>query len=128
MFCRTGSTTDVAERRAHWSREHPSLRDWKLIDSLYLSKAEAQAAEDSHREWHGCDGAPGGPEMPGLVWWVYHFEYDPLSDVLERRVVKPITRPWNRALPLDEILRSIPPRRRTPAIVRKPLNPQSWLD
>ena len=82
VLCRAGITTDVAERRAHWSREHPSLSDWKLIGVPYSSTAEAQAAEDSYREVHGCHGAPGDPEMPGRLWWVYHFEYDPLVDAI----------------------------------------------
>ena len=105
MSCRAGITTDVEERRAHWFREHRVSETGGSSGFPCWSKAEAQAAEDSHREWHGCDGAPGGPEMPGLLWWVYHFEYDLLSDLLERGVAKPVTLPGSRALSLAETLR-----------------------
>lgn len=92
MACRVGMTKNLSRRRGEWEDEHPSLRNWKMLDSFF-SRQEAQQAENLIALRHGCVAYPGGRESGGLLWHLYHFEYDPLEDLrlqLRRRRYSPL--------------------------------------
>ena len=62
------------ERRAHWKREHPDLKNWKTIASN-LTYSEALKRETTHAAKNGYEAHPGGRKKPGRVYSVYKFNY-----------------------------------------------------
>ena len=77
MACRVGITTDPEKRKRDWEREHPSLRNWRILASG-LTKKEAQNLETRLAKEQGCKNHPGGrnTDDPTKPWSVYRFEYD----------------------------------------------------
>ena len=74
MACRVGMTTDPTEREAHWRREHPTLRNWK-IENQYSTKSAAQAEENRLAAARGCASGQGGSGDEYATWYVYSFDY-----------------------------------------------------
>jgi len=74
MACRIGITTDPDRREKEWKREHPSLRNWKILGRS-KNKSVAQKAETLLARKFGCDAAPGGPNDEDDIWYVYKFDY-----------------------------------------------------
>ena len=74
MACRIGITTDQQERRQYWRSRHPSLRNWRILETLF-SKTSAQQAETRLSQQHGCVASPGGAGPEYATWYVYYFEY-----------------------------------------------------
>ena len=73
--CRVGMTTDPDRRKAEWEAEIPNTTNWKWYGP-YDSREDAQTAETTLAEKHGCESHPGGPEPKGNPqWWVYKFTY-----------------------------------------------------
>ena len=75
MTCRVGITTDLEKRKAYWESQHRTLRNWKILSGPHRTKAAAQAREDEEAERLGCVAHPGGPDVPGAMWYVYYFRY-----------------------------------------------------
>lgn len=74
MGCRIGMTTDVEERKTYWQSQHPNLYNWQILGT-YSSKTEAQRAETSFANQHGCVSHPGGDGSEYDTWYVYKFNY-----------------------------------------------------
>ena len=68
MACRVGMTTDPEGRRAYWQRQHPTLRNWQILQ-VVNTKSEAQRLESSYAHQYGCVSSPGGdgPENARVV-------------------------------------------------------------
>ena len=67
-----GITTDLAERKAHWKKIYPNMKNFKISNSG-LTHAHAQAIENKYLRF-GYSGHPGGPAVPGYVYSVYTFD------------------------------------------------------
>ena len=74
MACRVGMTTNPGERKRHWEGEYPTLRNWTIL-GRYKTKSEAQRAETTLAQQHGCVSAPGGSGDENDNWVVYKFDY-----------------------------------------------------
>ena len=74
MACRVGITTRPDERKQYWKRQHPKLRNWRIIN-WYGTKTAAQERESLEAERLGCVSHPGGSGDEHAKWYVYHFEY-----------------------------------------------------
>jgi hypothetical protein len=75
MACRIGITTDLQSRKAYWKRQHPTLKNWKVITSKPLRREKAQAIETHLANQHGCQAHHGGNDPDSPWWFVYYFEY-----------------------------------------------------
>ena len=73
MPCRAGITTEPEERKRDWESKVIELRNWTLYGP-YDSKTLAQNKEDELIQRYGCEGHPGGPNVPG-PWYAYKFDY-----------------------------------------------------
>jgi hypothetical protein len=73
MPCRIGITTDPAGRKADWLSQHPSMVNWRILET-HSTKIGAQKAETRLKKTYGCIRSPGGRETAEM-WSVYKFEY-----------------------------------------------------
>ena len=74
MACRIGITTDVAERRAHWLRQHPRMTNWQVLE-VHNTRTAAQAAETRLASRYNCQAHAGGGGAERAQWSVYYFQY-----------------------------------------------------
>ena len=74
MACRIGITTNEAERKQHWEREHPTLRDWRIVGH-HNSKLAAQQQETQLAAQYRCVSWQGGAGPEVGDWVVYYFAY-----------------------------------------------------
>lgn len=74
MACRVGITTDESGRCHYWQQEHPTLRNWRILERG-LSYSDAQRKENEYAQSDGCVSHPGGPDDGSNDWLVYRFEY-----------------------------------------------------
>ena len=74
MACRVGITTNLAQRKRYWRRQHPFLQNWQS-EGPYSSKSAAQAREDELAFELDCEAHPGGAGPEYANWYVYYFEY-----------------------------------------------------
>lgn len=74
MACRIGITTNPDQRKAAWQREHPTLRNWEILE-ICQRKSDAQNRENIYAERFGCAAHPGGEGPELALWYVYYFQY-----------------------------------------------------
>ncbi len=74
MACRIGITTNPGERKRYWEGQHPSLRNWNVLER-HGTKTAAQAAETRLARVHDCKASPGGAGPENASWVVYKFDY-----------------------------------------------------
>ena len=73
MPCRAGITTRPTERKKEWLQYYPQMTNWQLVGP-FPTRGEAQRWEDNQMD---CMRAGGGshPDVPGVLWWGYRFNY-----------------------------------------------------
>jgi len=74
MACRIGITTNPGERKRYWQGQHPTLRNWRILER-HSSKSAAQNAEYRLSKKDGCIASAGGDGPEYTDWVVYKFEY-----------------------------------------------------
>ena len=74
MRKRVGISHDPEERRKHWERKYPSLRDWTII-ARHLTYEQAQKKEEEYIA-KGYEGGLGGEKKSGRVYSVYTFTHN----------------------------------------------------
>ena len=70
MACRVGMSTNPQGRIQYWKDKEGHTRSEILASNLTYEKA--QARENSEAKARGCRSSPGGADVPGRVWSVYH--------------------------------------------------------
>ena len=74
MPCQIGMTTRPEERKAEWTQQRPSLRNWQILDTCG-SKTAAQRREKELAQQYGCNYGSGGDGPERAAWYVYYFQY-----------------------------------------------------
>lgn len=74
MACRVGITADPDRRKGEWTRQHPNLRNWRIIHSG-LSYSSAQEKESDYAKRNNCQAHYGGQNNGRRNWSVYRFDH-----------------------------------------------------
>ena len=70
MSCRIGMSTEPDKRIQYWKDKEGHEFSEILADRL--TYAEATVLENYYAEDKGCRQSPGGKDVEGAVWFVYH--------------------------------------------------------
>ena len=74
MACRIGITTDPEKRKLYWEGQHPTLRNWEILE-WHNTKSAAQKAETRLAKQYNCTAHPGGDGPENDRWAVYKFDH-----------------------------------------------------